>query len=856
MAKKIKQTKSKSVLLAEHISPIKYDLTLKPDLENFTFSGKEIIEISVSKATKSITLHSKDIDIETVSISKNKTTEYSNKISYDKKSETATFYFKNSIGVGKMRLSLVFKGIISDSLRGFYRSKYILNNETKHIATTQFEATDARRAFPSFDEPAHKAVFNVSLIVPSDHTAISNTIPQSIKEHEAGYKIVRFSPTPRMSTYLLAFIIGKFDCVENYKNKSTKIRVFTTPGKSDQAKFALEVAAKCIEYYNNYFDIPYPLPVLDMIAIPDFESGAMENWGAITYRETAILVDEEHSSLANRQWVALVVAHEIAHQWFGNLVTMHWWTDLWLNEGFASYIEYLAVDHIFPKWKIWDQFLTSDMSQALGLDALANSHPIEVKVNHPEEISEIFDMISYSKGASIIRMLAEYLGHDKFRDGLRHYLKKHRYKNTRTVDLWKSFENISKKPVTRIMQNWTSRVGYPLLILNKNKSGYKITQERFFSSRISAKKFQDKTLWHVPLIYGNSRKTTKDLLIKKSLNLGGDAIGKVNKGESTLVRVKYDKDSLDKIKEDIVNGDLPLHDRLGVIRDLFALAEGGYINTDEVIEFSLVYEKETKYIIWLEIASGINKIYNLIQSQLNARTMEKYHEYARSLFSPLAKRMTWQKKAKESHADTLLRSLSISQAGTYGDRKIIKKAQRLFKDGKSIDADIRSAIYNIVAQNGNQSDWIKLKKLYNKTELHEEKDRLSRALAMFKDKTLLMKTLNFTLSKEVRDQDAPRLIASVWTNPRGRDLTWKFIKRNWNVILKKYGEGGHFLSRLLAQLGNHTKSKDAKEAKKFFSRNSAPGTERTLEQAYERIYSNEAWLNADLGMIKNWLNNN
>ena len=423
--KKPVRKNTKSVRLPSYVLPERYTLALKPDLQSCTFSGTETIHLSLLKETKEITLHSKDLDIENVHIHKGKQQIFAS-VSYDTKNETATFHFDKHIAKGKVKLSFTFHGIISDTLRGFYKSTYSINGETRHIATTQFEATDARRAFPCFDEPAQKAIFDVTLIIPGTHTAISNTLPVSIKEHEGGFKVVEFAPTPRMSTYLLAFIIGDFEYLEGHTKDNVQVRVFTTPGKKHQGKFALDVAIKSLEFYNDYFNIKYPLPTLDMIAIPDFESGAMENWGAVTYRETALLVDEEHSSLSTKQWAALVIAHELAHQWFGNLVTMEWWTDLWLNEGFASYIEYLAVDHIFPEWKIWDQFLTSDMAAALRLDGLAHSHPIEVTVHHPDEISEIFDMVSYAKGATVIRMLANYIGEKDIRDKLRHYLKKHR----------------------------------------------------------------------------------------------------------------------------------------------------------------------------------------------------------------------------------------------------------------------------------------------------------------------------------------------------------------------------------------------------------------------------------------------
>ncbi len=847
--------KNKSVRLGTHIKPERYNLTLKPDLEAFTFSGKEVINITLYKAVKEIVLHSKDIDIETAEITQGKDMQFAQKISYDIKAETVTFFFKKPIKKGKAKLSVVFEGAINETLRGFYRSRYTLAGKTKHLATTQFEATDARRAFPCFDEPAQKAIFDVSLIIPGNHTAISNTLPTIVKEHEAGYKIVEFASTPRMSTYLLAFIIGEFEYVEGYTKDKVQVRVFTTEGKKHQAKFALQVAIKSLEFYNEYFGIPYPLPILDMIAIPDFESGAMENWGAVTYRETAILVDEEHSSLANKQWVALVIAHELAHQWFGNLVTMEWWTDLWLNEGFASYIEYLAVDHIFPQWKIWDQFLTADMAAALRLDALAHSHPIEVTVHHPDEINEIFDTVSYAKGASVIRMLASYLGESNFKMGLQHYLKKYSYKNTNTVDLWGSFEKISKKPVTRLMREWTGKTGYPLLSLKEKNNQYSVSQERFFSSRISAKKNKEKTVWHIPFQYESNNKVLGGLLTKTSSPLIGKSIGKVNKGEQSVVRVRYDKESLTRLKDKIEVGKLSVHDRLGIIRDLFALAEGGYISGGIALEFSLSYKNETEYIVWSEIASGIDRIYNIIA---NEKFVGLYKKFALELFNPITKKIGWNKIKGEDHSHTFLRSLSLSYAGFYGNKDVILEAQKRFKNRSKnpIEADIRSVTYSIVAHNGGIKEWKEFQKLHLNTEMHEEKERYVRALALFKDKELLKKTLAYALSVNVRNQDAPHLITAVWRNSYGKDIAWSFVKNNWKVILKRFGEGGHFLSRLIPPLGNHIKAKDALDAKKFFKKNLAPGAERTLEQAYERIYSNSAWLASDKVNIKKWLEKN
>ena len=888
---KIKTKKDNKIRLEKHVIPSHYELTLHPDILAGTFTGSETIKIKIEKDTKSITLHSKDIDVSTVMISskqkvvsskKNVNIEqYATKITYDVKKETTTFIFKDTIRKGTGKLLIVFSGILNDNLRGFYKSKYVLNGEEKYIATTQFEATDARRAFPCFDEPAHKAIFEVSLVIPEGHTAISNTLPTIIKEHAPGWNIINFAPSPVMSTYLLAFIIGEFEYVEGYTKEKVQIRVFTTAGKKHQAKFALDVAIRSLEFFNEYFDIPYPLPTLDLIAIPDFESAAMENWGAVTFRETAILVDEDHTSLSNKQWAAIVIAHELAHQWFGNLVTMHWWTDLWLNEGFASYMENLCIDNLFPNWHVWDLNIADRYAVALKLDSLATSHPIEVVVHHPDEISEIFDMVSYAKGAAIIRMLAEYLGSDKFREGLRHYLKIHSYKNTNTIDLWDAFEKVSGKvassatrrgggKVVEMMNSWTKETGYPLVTVSP-RSGlgeeWELSQERFFSSRVKANEYKrsksKKHLWQIPLKYeGLSRldkmgngEVMNMLMTKKSAPMIGTSIGKVNKEEGTFIRVRYDKETLKNLKEEILNGKLSVKDRLGIIRDMFALAEGGYINTTEALEFSLVYKHETEYIVWSEIAGGINKIANIIGEE---KFKNLYDKYVLSLFGHITKEMGWENKKGEEHSQTFLRSLVLSMSAHYGNQKIIKEAQKLFKNKAKmpIRADIRGVVYSIVALNGGEKEWKLFEKLYKNETFHEEKDRYARALASFKDKNLLLKTLNFAISGVAKDQDAPFIIVPVWQNIHGRDVTWKFVKNNWKVIVKKFGEGGHFLSRVLSPLGTHIKEKDLKDIKKFFTKNVAPGSARTLEQSYERIESNIAWLKDDKKDIENWLNKN
>ncbi len=842
-------TNRKGVRLTKNIAPKEYDIQLKPDLHNFTFEGIETITLHLSKPTKILTLHSKEIGIETARVGDSFA-----KISYDEKSETATFAFQKPISKGKKKLIIVFKGILNDKMRGFYRSKYIVAEKEYHMATTQFEATDARRAFPCFDEPAQKAIFHVSLIIPKGKTAISNTLPISVLEHEAGFEIVKFSPTPKMSTYLLAFIIGDLEYIESKSRKGVLVRVFTTPGKKHQAKFALDCAVKTLEFYEEYFNIAYPLPVLDMIAIPDFTSGAMENWGAITYRESALLVDEEHSSIGNRQWVALVIAHEIAHQWFGNLVTMEWWTDLWLNEGFASYIEYLAVDKLFPDWDIWTQFSINEMGTALRLDALLHTHPIEIPVHHPDEIGEIFDEVSYSKGASIIRMLADYLGEENFRDGLRYYLKKHSYKNTETVHLWQAFEKVTKKPVAEIMRNWTSKPGYPVVKATMINKKLNLTQERFFLSPISKSKTTDKTTWQVPISFGSGKETNKILLSKKQIAVNNNTDWlKINFSESGFFRTAYSKELLEKLKMPVEKKLLSARDRLGIIRDLFALAEAGNIPTTDALEFLQSYKNEDNYTVWLELAIGLGRLEQLLpEYQLKGHL----GRLILGLFSPLSERLGWEPKAEEKHADTLLRSLAISRAGRFGDEKVISEARKkiaVIQNGGHVNPDIRGAIYTTVATHGGIKEYEAFIEQYKKETLHEEKNRIGGVLGDFGDLKILNLACEFAFSPNVRSQDSIGILSSVGANPIGRDIWLKFIRKNWKTLVTRYGDGGHSLARLVKAISASATSKHLKIFKNFFATHEAPGAKRAIQQVLERIEGNIEWLKRDKKSIKKLL---
>jgi len=842
---------NRSVRLPDHFRPERYRIILKPDLDTFIFEGEETIRFTLRKPVREIVLHSKDLEISKVRFRKGRKEVFAEKIRYDADAETAAFVFPSRLPRGKAELELEFRGKLSEQMRGFYRSRYLVGGREKFLATTQFEATDARRAFPCFDEPAMKAVFDVTLMVRKGLTAISNTLPAAVREHEPGYQTVRFEPSPKMSTYLLAFIVGDLEFVEGKTKEGILVRVFTTPGKKEQARFALEVAKRCLSFYSRYFGIPYPLPVLDLIAIPDFEAAAMENWGAVTYRESALLVDPEHSSERTRQWVAVVIAHELAHQWFGNLTTMEWWTHLWLNEGFARYMEYLTLDALYPEWKMWDRFAAGVLGSAMELDALEHTHPIEVEVHHPREIAEIFDEVSYSKGAAVIKMLADHLGPRDFRDGLRHYLKKHSYANASTEDLWLAFEHVSRKPVREMMKTWTRKPGYPLVRIAERKGDLFLRQSRFFASPLSRKASRDATVWNVPLRAAYGKRIKDGVLDRRTVSLpkpAGKGWLKLNAGGFGFYRTDYPADFLRRLRAPVADKELGPADRLNLLRDAFALAESGDLPTREALIFAEAYRGEEEYAVLGELVLRLAQTEILLGSE---DFLDDYREFARSLLSDAVGRAGWMPKKGEKALSKLTRTMLLAEAVRYGEDEALRTARKMWR-GKRVPPDLRSVVYRAAAQYGGLREHRELVRRYRESELQEEKDRLGGALAAFRRPELLRKSLGFFLSDAVRAQDAPYLLAAAWRNPAGVRLTWEFIKKNWREFERRYTDG-HLLARMMEAAGYMTRSKDARDLRNFFKKHPLPAARRTLAQAEEEIRSRAAWLRRDGAVLKRWL---
>ncbi len=850
-----------AIVLPDTVRPTHYQITLQPDMVNFTFDGLEIIDIDVKEATREIVLNADEMQVHVAILIQNGRSARAASINLDGAQETVTLTFAEPVQPGPAQLDLRFTGELNDRLRGFYRSQYVNpEGETAYLATTQFEATDARRAFPCWDEPACKATFQLTLNIPANMVAVSNTEIIQQAGLDAGYKSVMFARTPVMSTYLLAFVVGDLAHIEQEAATGARVGVWTTRGKEEQGQFALETSARMLSFFNDYFGIPYPLEKLDHLAIPDFAAGAMENWGCITYRETALLVDPQNSSAGTRQRVAEVVAHEMAHMWFGDLVTMEWWDDLWLNESFASWMGTKAVDWAFPEWQMWTQFVNMDTDRALSLDGLKSSHPIEQDVHDPAEISQLFDAISYSKGASVIRMLEQFLTPEVFRQGLHQYLETNQYANARTGDLWAAMEAASQQPVTTIMDSWIAQTGYPVLSVAATERDdhleLSLAQERFVYDHLLAESEPEATVWQVPVSVTQSGAADTDesrrfqvmdqprATLRLPSPAAADYWFKVNPEETGFFRVNYSAEDWQRLIPAIRSLTLHATDRLGIQNDAYALSKAGLLPITQFLALAEAYENETDASVWSDLASNLRDVELLVADE---PYYENYRAFARKLFAPAARRISWDAREDEGHLDALLRSTVLSQAGGYGDPELLTQASERFQayltDPAVLHPDLRGVVFSLAAQAGDAETYNQMWELERATDLQEEQIRLLIALARFTQPELLLETLQHALTADdVRSQDSITVITAVAANLRGRKLAWQFVQDNWPELDRRYGDGGFGLMRLVSICSNFVDAAMITEVEDFFREHPAPAAERTIRQGLERIRLNSRWL--------------
>ena len=856
---------AEAVILPSNVKPSKYRMTLHPDLETFTFQGEQTVDIEIVVPTARVSLNAAELEISGATLRRNGRTIAVHSISLDADTETAILDFGETLSQGPAQLDMQFTGILNDRLVGFYRSAYQDEvGQTHYLATTQFEATDARRAFPCWDEPAQKAVFDVTLVFADGYEAVSNTPIVEEKSPAPGLKSVRFGETPVMSTYLLAFVVGDLVSVEDEAADGTKVGVWTTRGKENQAGFALDTSVKLLGYFNEYFGIPYPLPKLDHIAIPDFAAGAMENWGCVTYRETALLVDPENSSAGTRQRVAEVVAHEMAHMWFGDLVTMEWWDDLWLNESFASWMGTKAVDWLFPDWEMWTQFVNMDTNRAFSLDGLKNSHPIEQEVKNPAEVSQLFDAISYSKGGSVLRMLENFLGPEVFRGGLYRYLKAHEYANARTQDLWAALEEESGLPVTTIMDSWVKQTGYPVLEVEADRRAgdvqISLSQERFVYDRPLGGQEPSPEVWQVPVTVsapGAASASTvmdsKEAVVTLPAATPSDDWYKVNADQTGFFRVNYSADDWQRLASAISAREFPATDRLGIQNDAYALSRAGLLPITQFLELAGSYTGETDASVWSDLASNLRDIEQLIAGE---PVHPAYQRFGRELFGPAARRAGWTPRPQDGHLDSLLRSTVLGQSGSYNDPETLGQASDLFlqylENPDAVHPDLRGVVFSLAAQAGDRATYDQLWELEQRTSLQEEKIRLLLAMSRFQDPELLNETLERALSARVRSQDTITVVGGVAANSKGRQPAWDFVKSNWDEFDRRYGGGGFGLMRLVSICSSFTTDEQRADVENFFAENPAPAAERTIRQVLERVSLNIRWLEQNRPALNSW----
>eukprot|EP00270_Netrium_digitus_P002182 TRINITY_DN1241_c0_g2_i1.p1 TRINITY_DN1241_c0_g2~~TRINITY_DN1241_c0_g2_i1.p1 ORF type:complete len:933 (-),score=267.52 TRINITY_DN1241_c0_g2_i1:149-2803(-) len=871
------ETEASSVLLPTHFKPRKYELLLEPDLETFKFRGFVKIYGDVLRDATEIKLHAEHLKITKVEVHqaggalKLATEEEAEAVEYDKDTATAAIRLHAQEGVlrpGPATVSIEYTGIHNDNMTGFYRAWYQKANGSKvWIATTQFEPIGARQALPCFDEPAVKATFEVSIRVPGGLMALSNMPVVSTTTNQDGSLLVQFAESPIMSTYLLAFVVGAFECLSTTTPAGTQVNVWTVPGKKDQGKFSLEVAAKVLSFFAEYFGIAYPLPKADLIAIPDFAAGAMENWGLITFRENLLLLDD-NAPAASKQRVAYVISHELAHQWFGNLVTMKWWTDLWLNEGFATWVGWLGVDSQFPDWDVWTQFVSSDLSAALETDALLGSHPVEVPINDPKEIEQLFDTLSYRKGASVIRQLEAAIGADVFKEGLRQYLAAHTYGNTVTNDLWAALEKASGKPVKTMMDSWTRQVGYPLVTITLGDDGsMKLRQNRFLSKGLPTAE-EDSNLWVVPItgISGSPGSSTPSQLptsvlaeregAVKELSVPAGGWFKLNLGQTGIYRVNYPPVFWGRLAEAVKRGAIPTSDRLGLLMDAFALAKSGILPTSNALQLVSAYREETEFTVWTQISSDLGDVRRLL---LGTPALEQLDAVGRYLLQKIGSSLGWEAKPGESHLVAMLRPLVLRELADFGDKATIAEAQKHFQllcaDPQSVNADLRRLIMATAVKNGGKDEYEAVKKLFFSAPTHDFKIQCLVALASAKQEDIIKEFLQFLTQEEnVKAGDVIYGMLVLGSAAESRDVQWEFLKENWEAILRRYKATPPLMQRVVTlPIKGYASEEKAEEFEEFFAANPVPEASMELKRTLEGIVSAGKWAKRDYDDISSWL---
>ena len=818
------------------VVPSRYDLRLEPDLDAATFAGQETVAITVSEPVTEILLNAAELAIQSVSVQTAGGEVVDGTATLDEAAERARLTFPRPIPPGEHRLTLAFTGILNDRLHGFYRSTYKDAAGGSHtIAATQFEATDARRGFPCWDEPAFKAVFGVTLVIPGALVAVSNARVTGESPAGAGRKAVAFADTIRMSTYLVAFVVGDLEATDPVMVGATPLRVWCVPGKRHLARFALDVGAFTLEFFEGYYGLPYPGDKLDMLAIPDFAAGAMENLGAITYRETALLVDEAVASHTERERVADVVAHEIAHMWFGDLVTMLWWNGIWLNEAFATFMELLAVDAWKPEWKRWTTFGVS-RAAAMGVDGLHHTRPIEFEVRAPRDCEAMFDLLTYEKGASVLRMLEQYLSGDVFRDGVRLYLERHRLGNAETTDLWKALGDAAQQPIPEVMDGWIFRPGYPLVIVEPDGTGLKLSQRRFTYLPAEGAAAER---WKIPV---RVRASVKRGFVDKPVLLGDEDLTVslpaapewvvVNAGGHGFYRVQYAAPLLKKLTGALKK--LAPIERFNLVSDAFALLQAGLMTSPDYLDLTARFGEEADRNVWTAIIGSWGYANRVIPDASRG----DLEALVRQRMSGVVERLGWEPQPGEDELARQLRADLLRTLGTLGgDGETQDRARSLYaryrEDESAVDADVLPAVIAIVATAGGETEYDEFLQRFKAARTPQEEQRYLYALAAFRPPELIRRTLEKTTNGEVRSQDAPFVMRALLVSVYSRRLAWEYLQANWETMARQYP--GSAYRRMYEGVTGLVSPEWEREVAGFFESRKIVLGGKTLEQYLEQL---------------------
>ncbi|KAL0271356.1 UNVERIFIED_CONTAM: hypothetical protein PYX00_008471 [Menopon gallinae] len=892
------ERKFMKVRLPRSVVPDSYEIKLIPFLlnDNFTFSGEVLITVNATEDADRVTLHVKEIEIEEKSVVVKRSDGGSQEIerfSNDTEQQVFVIHTRGMLRRGEQyRIGMKFTGILNDKLQGFYRSSYTVGNTTRWIATTQFQATDARRAFPCFDEPAMKAKFKLFIGRPKNMSSLSNMPQINNGKPVPGlpdYVWDEYEQSVPMSTYLVAFVVSDF---VNITSKN-RFAVWARSDAISQAKYALEIGPKCLKYFEEYFDIDFPLPKVDMIALPDFAAGAMENWGLITYRETAMLYEEGISTRSNKQRVATVVAHELAHQWFGNLVTPVWWSDLWLNEGFASYVEYLGVEAVEPSWKILEQFVTQETQNVFALDALRTSHPISIEVHHPDEISEIFDRISYGKGASIIRMMDHFLTSQVFKSGLTRYLKRHKYSNAEQDDLWRALteqaheDRVLPKSVTvkTIMDTWTLQTGFPVVTVSRNYDNNTavVVQEKFLLYKPTTNSSSDiqkqKALWWIPITY-----TSSDVLNftstypsewmrrEKSITIRGLPSSEdwviFNVLQTGFYRVNYDERNwkllIKHLKDKSKMHDIIPTNRAQLIDDSLNLARAGLLNYSIAMDVTQYLYNELDYLPWESALIAFSYLDDML---IRTAGYDMFEEYILKLIQKVYEEIGFRDDMKDPQLVIYKRIYILSWACALGHEDCVKNSVKLFKDWmlskdpdseNPISPNLKSIVYCTAIRVGGEKEWNFAWERYLNSNVGSEKDLILEALGCSSEIWILSRYLDWSMSETngIRKQDVAKVFGALSENPVGQMLAFKFLRSQWQKLKNYLGPSMFSISTIVRSatkwINNDLEFSDLVHFAKQNSHDLGAAS-RAVDQVVEQAAANIRWMESNYETIVKWL---